>query len=183
MKHFYPDRSGLFQDKDAPIHRGHWMVWSKCEWCESYSVAFTVTRSQPSWTPMEDFGLTCSPLSRPPSKHQMREYLLEEQCSSLQSSSETCRINAKAHWSCSVGTLWPNTFLWHFMLVFPFICHPSAQYVRTKKSATMLRHWTLQCCSCMCERRLCAKYKARLRWKCHSTYTYSGPLCVAGDNI
>ena len=29
------------------------------KWCESYAMAFTVTRSQPNWTPMGDFGLTC----------------------------------------------------------------------------------------------------------------------------
>ncbi len=38
---------------------------------------------------------------------------------------ETCRINAKAHWSCSGSTWWPNTLLRNFGLVFPLICHPS----------------------------------------------------------
>ncbi len=55
MKHFYPDGSGL----SPQGRRDHWMVWWVWKRCESYAVAFTVTRSQPGWTPMRDFGPTC----------------------------------------------------------------------------------------------------------------------------
>lgn len=33
--------------------------WGCTEWTDG--IAFTVTRSQPNWTPMNDFGATCQP--------------------------------------------------------------------------------------------------------------------------
>lgn len=62
------------------------MVYSRMIWCKSYAMALSVTRSQPNSRPMGDFGLTdvrqhSLILS---SKHQMREYLLAECCSSFQ---------------------------------------------------------------------------------------------------
>ncbi len=83
--------------------------------------------------------LECRQHSPPPSsKHQMREYLLEEWCSSLQQSSETCRINAKMHWSRSSGMWRPNTLLRHFMLVFPLICH---LYVHNNRALEYLKDY------------------------------------------
>lgn len=49
--------------------------------------------------------------------------ILRKNGSSLQQSSETFTINAKAYWSCFGGTRRPNTSLRHFMLAFPLICH------------------------------------------------------------
>ncbi len=58
------------------------------------------------------------------SKHQMSIFW-KNGVNSSSRIPETCRINAKAYWSCSGGTWWPNTLQRHFMLVFPLICHPS----------------------------------------------------------
>lgn len=60
MKHFYPSGSGLGQDDSASIHSAggltEWFVGDE-NWCKSYARTFTVTRSQPDWAPMGDFGV------------------------------------------------------------------------------------------------------------------------------
>ncbi len=63
---------------------------------------------------MGDFRQRSPP---PSSKYQMREYLLEDWCSSLQWSSETC-----------ISTWWPKTLLRYFTLFFSLICHPSGTH-------------------------------------------------------
>ena len=58
MKRLNPDGNGPYQGDDR-VAGGQWMdrwTW-KC--CESYAVTFAVSRSQPGWTPLADFGPTC----------------------------------------------------------------------------------------------------------------------------
>ncbi len=76
--------------------RAHWMVWWVWKWCESYAMAFAVTRSQPN---VLDSALH--------HHHQNTKWGNIFWKSGIHSSSrvpETCRINAKALWSCSGGT-------------------------------------------------------------------------------
>ena len=88
MKHFYPDGSGLFQDDNAPIHRARGVT----EWFDEYEndVNHMLWPSQsPDLNPIEHLWEILDRRVRqrsppPSSKHQMREYLLEEWCSSLQ---------------------------------------------------------------------------------------------------
>ncbi len=66
LKHFYPDRSGRFQDNNVPIHRAlgvaDWFgVW---KWCESYAMAFhshqistELSTSGRFWTDLLDSAL------------------------------------------------------------------------------------------------------------------------------
>ena len=89
MKHFYPDGSGLFQDDNTLIHR----VRGVTEWFDEYEnyVNHMPWPSQsPDLNPTEHLWETLDRVrqrsSPPSSKHQMREYLLEEWCSSLQTS-------------------------------------------------------------------------------------------------
>ena len=88
MKHFYPDGSGLFQDANDPIHRERGVT----EWFDEYEndVNHMLWPSQsPDLNPIEHLWEILDRRVRqrsppPSSKHQMREYLLEEWCSSLQ---------------------------------------------------------------------------------------------------
>lgn len=93
MTHFDPAGSGLFQHDSVRFYRAHgvsgWFDYYE-KWCESSATAFTVNRSQPNLTPMGDLGST------PTSKHQVREYLLEEWCSKpFNRVSESWKINVK----------------------------------------------------------------------------------------
>ncbi len=83
MKRFYPDGSGLFQNDNAPIHRARGVT----EW---FDMNHTLWPSQlPDFNPTEHLWEILDwhvrQRSPPPSsKHQMRDYLLEEWCSSVQ---------------------------------------------------------------------------------------------------
>ncbi len=88
MKHFYLDGSGLFQDDNTPIHRARGVT----EWFDEYEndVNHMLWSSQsPDLNPIKHIWEILyrrvrqrfPPLSL---KHQMREYLLEEWCSSVQ---------------------------------------------------------------------------------------------------
>ncbi len=128
MKHFYPDQDRWewslpgWQCLHPQGTRGHWMVWWVWKWCESYAMAFTVTKSQPNWTPRFWTDVLDSTLHH---HHQNTKWGNVFWMNAVHPSSRDWRINAKAHWCCSGGTWWPNTLLRHFMLVFPLICHPS----------------------------------------------------------
>ncbi len=123
MKHFYPDGSGLFQDDNAPVHRARGVT----EWFDEYEndVNHMLWPSQsPDFNPIEHLweilDWRVRQRSPPPSsKRQMREYVLEEWC---------CRINTKAHWSCSGSMLRSNTLLRHFMLFFSFSLSPVCSF-------------------------------------------------------
>ncbi len=60
---------------------------------------------------------------------------------------ETCRIKAKAHWSCSGSTWWPITLLRHFMSVFPLIFHPSVVFWPIVNETISSAALSLQACS------------------------------------
>lgn len=48
----------VFYRMTMPPYISHCMTWWVSIWCK-YALAFTDSRSQPSWKPVEDFGLTC----------------------------------------------------------------------------------------------------------------------------
>lgn len=75
-----------------------------------WRMTFAVTTSQPQ------LNYCGRPKCLAPSpKHQMREYLSEEWCSSHRWSSQACRINAE----CSCGSWWLNTLLrWLYLKFF-----------------------------------------------------------------
>lgn len=97
----------------------------------TYSVAFAVTRSQPSWTHIGDFGPSCwtalsaSIIKTPNEGISCGRKLFHP----YRTVPETCRTDAKVHWSCCCSMWWTKTWLKHFNLIFPLICHPSV-YVR-----------------------------------------------------
>lgn len=99
VKHLYPAGNGLLSDHHVPFRGLDWIVWWVWKWSESYTIAVAVTWSQPSWTPVGDFGLTTlstivietpkywTPSGRMvirPSSRVPRPY----------------RINLNVHWSC-----------------------------------------------------------------------------------
>lgn len=91
-KHFYPDRSGLFQDDKIPIHRPLSDVMSK----KMIWIMLGPSQS-PHFNPVEHL-----------------EEILDQHA-----------FHENTKWGNIFGRILPNTFLWHILLVFPLICHPS----------------------------------------------------------
>jgi len=80
----YPDKSGLFQDDNAPIHSARGVT----QWFDehendvsSHQISTQLNTYGRIWTDVLDSALHHH------HQNQMREYLLEEWCSSLQKSS------------------------------------------------------------------------------------------------
>ncbi len=86
----------------------------------------------------------------------MRDYLVEESCSSLQWRSAHLARSAEAVPEC-----WPDFTLRHFMLVFPLICHPSVYTSSNTDDNRNLYECVCVCVRvcvrvlCLCERSLC----------------------------
>ena len=81
----------------------------------------SVTRSQPNWTLTGHSG-AAPETSFPTTINRTQSYGIYYGRMGSHPSNwvpDTCRIYAKALWSCSGGSWWPNALLRPFMLVFP----------------------------------------------------------------
>ena len=95
-----------------------WWAWKRCKW---YTIAISVTRSQPNRTLMGDSGAVpetvfSTTINKTPNYGISHGRMVSHPSNR---DPDTCRIYAKVDWSFSGSLCWPNALLRHAMLVFP----------------------------------------------------------------
>lgn len=133
-KHFYPDLEWFllvsrWQYLPPQGITAHWMVW----WVwESYAMTFTVSRSQPKWTPLGEFRLLCFPSQN--SKHHWGNIFRKNGVTPPNTVPEFCRIYAKTQWSFCGSFWWTNTLQRSFMLLINSSSLVSSSWTKSRLS-------------------------------------------------